>query len=272
MDEFQGRVAVITGGASGIGAALARAFAARGSKIVLADLDEAALGRMEGELADRSVPVLAVRTDVTKRESVAALADATWKHFGAAHVVCNNAGIALVGEMAKAPHDDWEYTMNVDFWGVVHGVEAFVPRLLEQRQGGHVLNTASMAGLVGMQWLGIYCAAKFAVVGMTEALHRELKPHGIGASVLCPMIVATNIAANSQRMRPGAPPAQPAAAAGRPPEGAMQGGTVTAESVAARVVRGIERKDLYVLTHPEQREILRRRAARLDAAFESWEA
>ena len=272
MDEFSGRVAVITGGASGIGAALARAFAARGSKIVLADLDEAALGRMERELTGLSVPVLAVRTDVTQRASVAALADATWKHFGAAHIVCNNAGIALVGELARAPHDDWEYTMNVDFWGVVHGVEAFVPRLLEQRQGGHVLNTASMAGLVGMQWLGIYCAAKFAVVGMTEALHRELKPHGIGASVLCPMIVATNITANSQRMRPGAPPAPASSSEGQPPEGAMQGGTVTAESVAARVVRGIERKDLYVLTHPEQREILRRRAARLDAAFESWEA
>jgi NAD(P)-dependent dehydrogenase (short-subunit alcohol dehydrogenase family) len=272
MDEFSGRVAVITGGASGIGAALARAFAARGSKIVLADLDEAALGRMERELTGLSVPVLAVRTDVTQRASVAALADATWKHFGAAHIVCNNAGIALVGELARAPHDDWEYTMNVDFWGVVHGVEAFVPRLLEQRQGGHVLNTASMAGLVGMQWLGIYCAAKFAVVGMTEALHRELKPHGIGASVLCPMIVATNITANSQRMRPGAPPAPASSSEGQPPEGAMQGGTVTAESVAARVVRGIERKDLYVLTHPEQREILRRRAARLDAVFESWEA
>jgi short-subunit dehydrogenase len=151
----------------------------------------------------------------------------------------------------------------------VHGVEAFVPRLLAQGEGGHVVNTASMAGLVGMQWLGIYCAAKFAVVGLSEALRRELEPHGIGVSVLCPMIVDTNIGANSVKWRPrelGGDPSAPA-----PPAGAMQGGTIAADDVARRVVRGIERKSLYVLTHPEQREILRRRAARLDAVFDEWE-
>jgi NAD(P)-dependent dehydrogenase (short-subunit alcohol dehydrogenase family) len=271
MDPFRNRVAVITGGASGIGAAMARAFAARGAKIVLADIDPEALREMERELASAGTPVLGVPTDVAQRGSVHALAEATWKRFGAAHVVCNNAGIALLGEIAKAPHEDWEFTMNVDFWGVVHGVEAFVPRLIEQHQGGHVVNTASMAGLVGMQWLGIYCAAKFAVVGLTEALHRELKPHAIGASVLCPMIVATNIGENSQRLRPGTEGQTRASVAAAPPGAAMRGGTVTAESVAAKVVRGIERQDLYILTHPEQREILRRRAARLDAVFDSWE-
>ena len=271
MDVFRNRVAVITGGASGIGAALARAFAARGAKIVLADIDPEGLREMERELARAGTPVLSVPTDVAQRASVRALAEATWQRFGAAHIVCNNAGIALLGEIAKAPHEDWEFTINVDFWGVVHGVEAFVPRLIEQHQGGHVVNTASMAGLVGMQWLGIYCAAKFAVVGLTEALHRELKPHGIGASVLCPMIVSTKIGENSQRLRPGAEGSRSAAAAAVPPGAAMRGGTVTAESVAEKVVRGIERQDLYILTHPEQREILRRRAARIDAAFESWD-
>jgi NAD(P)-dependent dehydrogenase (short-subunit alcohol dehydrogenase family) len=272
MDVFRNRVAVITGGASGIGAALARAFAARGAKIVLADIDPEGLREMERELARTGTSVLSVTTDVAQRASVQALADATWQRFGAAHIVCNNAGIALLGELAKAPHEDWEFTMNVDFWGVVHGVEAFVPRLIEQQQGGHVVNTASMAGLVGMQWLGIYCAAKFAVVGLTEALHRELKPHGIGASVLCPMIVETKIGENSQRLRPGTEHSRSAtAAAGVPPGAAMRGGTVTAESVAEKVVRGIERQDLYILTHPEQREILRRRAARIDAVFESWD-
>jgi len=123
---------------------------------------------------------------------VDALAAETVRRFGAVHIVCNNAGVATFGEIATSTHADWEFTMRVNFWGVVHGIEAFVPRLLAQGQGGHVVNTASMAGLVGMQWLGIYCASKFAVVGLTEALHRELKPHGIGASVLCPMIVATN--------------------------------------------------------------------------------
>jgi len=272
MDVFRNRVAVITGGASGIGAAMARAFAARGAKIVLADIDEQGLSTMQRELESAGAPVLGVPTNVTQRVSVNALADATWQRFGAAHIVCNNAGIAIVGEIAKAPHQDWEFTMNVDFWGVVHGVEAFVPRMIDQHEGGHVVNTASMAGLVGMQWLGIYCAAKFAVVGLTEALHRELKPHSIGASVLCPMIVATNIGENSQRLRSGWKPSGQGAAPPVPPGAAMRGGTVTAESVAAKVVRGIERQDLYILTHPEQREILRRRAARLDAVFDTWEA
>jgi NAD(P)-dependent dehydrogenase (short-subunit alcohol dehydrogenase family) len=271
MDPFRNRVAVITGGASGIGAAMARAFAARGAKLVLADIDEPGLEAMERELGNAGTPLLCVPTDVTQRASVRALADAAWRRFGAVHIVCNNAGIALVGEIAKASHEDWEFTLNVDFWGVVHGVEAFVPRLIEQRDGGHVVNTASMAGLVGMQWLGIYCAAKFAVVGLTEALHRELKPHSIGASVLCPMIVATNIGENSRRLRLGAE-GTVSEAATPPPAGVTRGGTISAESVAARVVRGIEREDLYILTHPEQREILRRRAARLDAVFETWES
>jgi len=147
----------------------------------------------------------------------------------------------------------------------VHGVEAFAPRMIEQKQGGHVLNTASMAGLVGMSWLGVYCAAKFAVVGFTESLRRELEAHEIGVSVLCPMIVATAITANSMRMR-GLEVPKAVAEPEQPPAGALRGGVIGAEEVARRVVRGIERNDLYILTHPEQRELLRRRAARLDEA------
>src|SRR5689334_20718512 len=162
MDPFAGRVAVITGGAGGIGMALARAFAARGAKLVLADIDEAALARSAAELRGSGAIVHTVRADVGERAQVEALADATLAHYGAAHVVCNNAGIALFGEIAQATHKDWEYTMRVNFWGVAHGVEVFVPRLILQKDGGHVVNTASMAGLVGMQWLGLYCASKFA--------------------------------------------------------------------------------------------------------------
>ncbi len=261
-DPFRDRVAVITGGAGGIGFALARAFAARGARLVLADLDEAGLAARRAELEAAGAQVLPVRTDVRERGSVRALADATWKRFGAAHVICNNAGIALAGELLKATPEDWALTMDVNFWGVVHGIEAFVPRLLDQGQGGYVLNTASMAGLVGMQWLGVYCASKFAVVGLSEALHRELRPHGIGVSVLCPMIVATGIDANSARLRGAeAPAASPLEA---PPAGAMKGGVIAPEEVARRVVQGMERGALYILTHPEQRDILRRRAARLE--------
>jgi NAD(P)-dependent dehydrogenase (short-subunit alcohol dehydrogenase family) len=271
MEHFRDRVAVITGGAGGIGMAMARAFAARGARLVLADLDEAALQRAVDALTAGGAQALGVPTDVTKLESVQALADAAVRRFGAVHIACNNAGVATFGLIANATHRDWQFTMSVNFWGVVHGVETFVPLLLAQGGGGHIVNTASMAGLVGMQWLGIYSASKFAVVGLTEALQRELKPAGIGVSVLCPMIVATNINENSVRMRPpelrndGEEPVLPSAAE-------MKGGTIPPEEVGRRVVRAIERNDLYILTHPEQRDFLRRRAAKLDAMFapETW--
>ena len=267
MDPFKDRVAVITGGAGGIGMAMARAFAARGARVVLADLDAAALRGAVEMLTAGGAQALGVPTDVTKLESVHALADATVQRFGAVHIVCNNAGVATFGLIANATHRDWQFTMSVNFWGVVHGVETFVPRLLEQGSGGHIVNTASMAGLVGMQWLGIYSASKFAVVGLTEALQRELKPAGVGVSVLCPMIVATNINENSMRMRP--PELRnPGEEALLPSAGEMKGGTIPPEEVGRRVVRAIERNDLYILTHPEQRDFLRRRAAKLDAMFE----
>jgi NAD(P)-dependent dehydrogenase (short-subunit alcohol dehydrogenase family) len=249
---------------------MATAFAARGAKLVLADIDDDALARTRAALESNGATVLTVRTDVGERTSVEALLAATLSRFGAAHVVCNNAGIALAGPLADATAADWDYTMRVNFWGVVHGVSVFVPHLIAQGQGGHVVNTASMAGLVGMEWLGVYCASKFAVVGLTEALQREVRPHGIGVSVLCPMIVQTAITANSIRNRPAALRNPGAAAVVPDPDDmpALSGSVIPVEEVSRRVVRAIDRGDFYVLTHPEQREILRRRAARQDAMFE----
>src|SRR5215470_17401280 len=155
MDQFQGRVAVITGGGGGIGSAMARAFAARGARLVLADLSEAAMAGIAEELRAGGAEVLTVRTDVTSLDAVRALADAAEHRFGGVHIVCNNAGIATFGEIAASTHADWVYSMGVNFWGVVHGVEVFVPRLLARGEGGYVLNTASMAGMVGMRWLGV---------------------------------------------------------------------------------------------------------------------
>jgi len=271
-DPLKDRVAVITGGGSGIGAAMAAAFAARGARIVLADIDPAALERSAATLTASGAEVLTVRTDVADLAQVRALAGAAVARFGAVHVVCNNAGVAVVGAQADATHADWEYIMRVNFWGVVHGVETFVPRLLAQGQGGHVVNTASMAGLVGMEWLGIYCASKFAVVGLTEGLARELAPRGIGVSVLCPMVVQTDINLNSIRNRP-VPlrnPDHPEVPAELAPEvqATMVGTVIGVDEVARRVVRAIDRGDLYILTHPEQRRILQRRAARIDRMFE----
>jgi len=244
---------------------MARAFAARGARLVLADIDEPALASVAEPLRAAGTDVLTVRTDVGDRAQVEALARAAEQRFGAVHVVCNNAGIGVFGEIADATHADWEYTMRVNFWGVVHGVETFAPRLIAQRSG-HMVNTASMAGCVGMQWLGVYCASKFAVVGLSEALFRELGRHGVGVSVLCPMIVDTRINENSARLRPRelANPGE----AFVPPAAAMAGGVIAPDEVARRVVRAVDRRDFYIFTHPEQRDILRRRAARQDRMFE----
>jgi NAD(P)-dependent dehydrogenase (short-subunit alcohol dehydrogenase family) len=270
-DPFRDRVAVVTGGASGIGLAMARAFASRGAKLALADIDESALAVAEKELSEAGARVAAVPTDVTVRASVEALADEAFRQLGGAHIVCNNAGIAVLGPVVGASQQDWDATMAVNFWGVVHGVDVFVPRLLDQKQGGNLVNTASMAGLVGMQYLGMYCVTKFAVVGLSESLERELRPHEIGVHVLCPMMVETNIGENSARVlgREAPTDATGDEDAGAP-AGAMKGGFIAPEEVGARVVLGIERGSLYILTHPEQRAILKRRWERQDAVFEDF--
>jgi NAD(P)-dependent dehydrogenase (short-subunit alcohol dehydrogenase family) len=250
---------------------MARAFAARGARLALADVDLEAAGRVAKELEADGAEAAPFPVDVTDRADVHRLADAVCERFGGVHLICNNAGVALGGEMWSAPMEDWDYTMAVNFWGVLYGVQAFVPRILEHGQGGHVVNTASMAGLTGMSFLGMYCASKFAVVGLSESLSRELRGRDIGVSVLCPMIVQTNIDQNSLARHPDPErrkAAEPAPSSDAAPP--MRGGVIQADEVAEKVVRAIDRGELYILTHPEQREILSRRARRIDAAFESW--
>jgi NAD(P)-dependent dehydrogenase (short-subunit alcohol dehydrogenase family) len=264
--ELRGRTAVVTGGASGIGRALILRVAREGANVVVADLDEAGAASVAGEAQALGVKALAVRVDVSELGQVETLAARAFETFGAVHVLCNNAGVAAWGGLETATHRDWQWVLGVNLWGVVHGVEAFVPRMIARGEPAHIVNTASMAGLVGMRWLGIYSASKFAVVGLTEALHREVADQGIGVTVLCPMIVRTDINENSARRRPQAlrNPGEPLV----PAADAMAGGVIEPAEVARRVVRGIERRDLYVLTHPEQREILRRRWMRQDRLFE----
>ena len=265
MEQLEGRVAVITGGASGIGLATARAFAREGMNIVLADRDEESLEGAVREIEKLGAAALGVPTDVGELAQVQNLAARARDAFGAVHVVFNNAGVALAGRMHEHTHDEWKWILRVNLWGVIHGVEVFVPLLLEQGQGGHVVSTASFAGLVPNYGLGAYCVTKYGVVALSECLQRELRPEGIGVSVLCPMMVATNIGANSARDRPGAEPlaAELEQASARPPEG----GTLAADDVAARVLHAVRADELYILTHPESQEFIRRRFARIDAAF-----
>jgi len=265
MDDFKGRVAVVTGGGSGIGAAMARAFAGEGAKIVLADVDAAAMARVTAEIGKAGGEAIGVETDVTNLGAVENLAQRAVARFGAVHIVCNNAGVGVFGPLASATHKDWQWLMNVNVWGVVHGIEVFLPRLLAQQQGGHIVNTASMAGIAGMPGLGVYCATKFAVVGLTESLHRELQGTGIGASVLCPMIVNTNIT-DSERNRPK--DLQNAGRGNASLEDAQYTAArvIEAPEVAERVVQAIREKALYVFTHRETGDIVRHRCERLTKA------
>jgi NAD(P)-dependent dehydrogenase (short-subunit alcohol dehydrogenase family) len=263
IESLTGKVGVVTGGASGIGRALAEGLAREGVKVVLADLDESGLARAVEAIRAGGGQAVAVRTDVTDREQVEALAERAWAAWGRVHILCNNAGVAMWGGLEGATHRDWQWVLGVNLWGVIHGLLAFLPRMIAQREGGHVLNTASMAGLIASQGLGIYNTSKYAVVGLSETLAKDLRPHGIGVSVLCPMGVATQIRA-SERNRPvhlrnevpvPVPPVE------------LIGRTLAPAEVAAMAVAAIRANELYVITHEEGLEPLRRRFQRIEQAI-----
>ena len=260
MQSFAGRVAVVTGGASGIGRALAERLAREGMKVVVADLDEGGLDEVVAGIRARGGEALAVRTDVADLAAVQALADRAFSAYGAVHVLCNNAGVALWGGLESATHRDWQWAIAVNLWGVIHGIEAFVPRMIAHGEDGHVVNTASMAGLVATRGLGVYNTTKYAVVGLSETLVKDLKPYGIGVSVLCPMGVATQIR-RSDRVRP-ASLRNDVAVRAEPVE--LMGRTLAPETVAEMVVNAIREDRLFVITHDEGLEPLRRRFQRLE--------
>lgn len=269
MDDFTGRVAVITGGASGIGFATARRLADEGARLMLADIEADRLGAAVAELAATGADVDGRTCDVADLSSVQALADATWQRFGGCDVLFNNAGVAVFGEMAEMSHADWKWVIDVDLWGPIHGVEVFVPRMIEQGRGGHVINTASFAGLVPNRGLGAYTVAKYGVVALSECLRTELREHEIGVSVVCPMRVSTDID-DSHRNRTadyggteaGRGPAEP------PPEEEFAGDVIAPAAVAELIVAAVRGQILYVHTHLTSRELIGRRFARIDRAFD----
>ena len=202
MQDFEGKVAVVTGGASGIGLAMATRFAAEGARLVLADIEEDALEQAAAGLRDGGAEVLTVQTDCGDAASMDNLAEESLGHYGSVHIVCNNAGVGGRGRMWELSVNDWEFVLRVNLWGVIHGVRVFAPHLVE-RDEGHVVNTASMAGLVSTAGSGPYNVSKHGVVTLSETLYGELRDAGsnVGVSVLCPGIISTNLR-NSERNRP----------------------------------------------------------------------
>lgn len=264
MLDFQNKVAVVTGGASGIGRALAERFAEEGMRVVIADVEQSALERAESEMRSDGAEVLAVRCDVSKAHDVKVLAEETIKAFDSVHVLCNNAGVGITGSTWTLPLEDWEWVLGVNLWGVIHGLHYFVPLMLEHNQECHIVNTASMAGLTSGGNMAPYHVSKHGVVTLSEGLHHELRQAGanIRVSVLCPGWVDTNIN-ESDRNRPG----------GRIPEkdleraakkfrnlvGESLKGGLSPKDVAGMVLNAITDDIFYILPHAHWKNMIHSR-------------
>ena len=256
MQDFAGKVAVITGAASGFGREFARFAHARGMKLVLADVQDEPLHGVAAELQGQGAAVRSLRVDVARGEQVAKLAELAFAEFGAVHLLFNNAGVGAGGFIWENSESDWQWVLGVNLWGVIHGVRHFVPRMLAGGEAGHIVNTASVAGLLAPPNMGVYNVSKHAVVAYTETLYQDLKLAGsqLGVSVLCPAYVPTGIAA-SFRHRPAefasdAPPTASQRTAQAAIQKAVDSGKLSAADVARLTFEAIAAERFYVLTHP----------------------
>jgi NAD(P)-dependent dehydrogenase (short-subunit alcohol dehydrogenase family) len=270
MTHVAGKGAVITGGASGIGYATAVELGRRRARVVIADIEGDALEAAVERLRAAGTEAHGVVCDVTSLDAVQDLARRSFELLGAVHIVFNNAGVAMAAPLAQMSHDEWRWVIDVDLWGPIHGVEAFVPRLIEQGDGGHVAFTASFAGLVPNVGLGAYTVAKYGVVGLAEVLRRELRAYGIGVTVLCPMRVGTRIDQSERNRAATYGEARPTPAILDPNAeiGGLSGPVLPVEGVAALTVAAIEADRLYVLPHRESRVSIQRRFAQIDRTFD----
>ncbi len=254
MKKLKGKVAAVTGAASGLGRAMALALADEGMDVALADVDELNLTAVADEVQEKGVRAITLKVDVSQAAQVDAFRDQTIARLGAVHLVCNNAGVSPLGAAWESSAADWEWTLGVNLWGVIHGVRAFTPALLAQQEG-HIVNTASVAGLISPPGSGAYNVTKHAVVALSETLHHDLRERGsqVGVSVLCPAYVPTGIV-DSDRSRPKDLPATKKSSETLAREAmlrkAVRAGKVSADQVAEAVVAAIKAERFYILTHP----------------------
>ena len=256
MDNLTNKVAVITGGAEGIGKALAVALAAEGMKLVLADINESKLAETVAELAAGGAEVIGVKTDVAQSAQVETLAEAAFAKFGKVNLLINNAGVAVGKSAWEATEKDWEWVMGINLYGVTHALRAFIPRMLASGEEGHIVNTASIAGLISVPSLSTYNVTKFGVVTLSEGLHHDLTLRGanIGVSVLCPGWVNTRIA-ESERNRASQDRTdmtkldKVSVKTNMAVMKAVQSG-ISPEEVARATVDAVKNKQFYILTHP----------------------
>lgn len=271
MENLTGKTAFVTGGAGGIGFAMAQAFLNEGMNVAIVDVDQAALDTAVTQLKGSNAQVVGLQLDVTDRDQFAAVADQVEQQLGPIHVVCNNAGVYRGGTLDNVTYEDWDWVLGVNVGGVVNGLQTLVERIKRHGQGGHIVNTASMAGVVASSGMGVYNASKFAVVGLSESLRMDLEPHGIGVSVLCPGMVRTRIL-ESERTRPTAyevqdENAQAAADAQSEMMHLAMNTGIDAADVADMVVQGVKDNQFYLFPHPEMKGSAEERARTLLDAF-----
>ncbi|MBN2025752.1 MAG: SDR family NAD(P)-dependent oxidoreductase [Actinobacteria bacterium] len=251
MRDFNGKIVVVTGAASGIGRELARSFAGRGAKLALVDSDGEGLGKLREELEARGNDIYTWVVDVSVAEEVEDLCAQVYEKMGRVDVLCNNAGVAVGGWMEDVSIDDWMWQLGPNFWGVIYGCHYFYPRMIAQGGGGHIVNTASGAGLVPLPLTVAYNTTKFAVVGFSETLRAEAAQHGIGVSAVCPGFVATNVVRNA-RIVSGTERSSPEELRQRI-ERFFVRRNYTPDRVAAAVVKGVERNRSIIVMGPETR-------------------
>ncbi len=256
MRDFAGRVAVITGAGSGFGREFARIAAARGMRLVLADVQADALKATQDELAGQGADLAVLQVDVAKGEEVEALAALAYERFGAAHLLFNNAGVGSGGFVWENSEADWQWVLGVNLWGVVHGIRAFVPRMLASGEAGHIVNTASVAGLLSPPLMGVYNVSKHAVVTLTETLYQDLKlaKAKIGVTLLCPAFVQTGIGESHRNRLDKREEREMTASqkiARQHSDKALASGKLSPQDIGRMTFEAVEENRFYCITHPK---------------------